>query len=364
MVWVMPRAKPLDHIDVPSDNPPVETDSGDNPSLSHAVLCPYCGSVAVEGKCQSCGGLLEPLSKQATQNDMGPWFIRDEDRPFQPGCSYATLRKLALKGRLSQKTIIRGPSSRQFWSFARNVRGVAHLLGECHNCHGPAGPDEYMCRSCGAVFEATTDRQSFGIGPIRLIPGQTPPDIVAQSIVDRENKAKTDNQRRSRHRSGAVPIGSTPRPEPALAQALQRVRHQLRSSRRIVIISVAANVVLAMTILVMSLAPKFTVGANHTTVPVPAVEPDADANAGPPVVSPLVLNDADAQQFDAARNLAATDDPADLQQAEQLLEALVSKIPADQRPAEVDDLLGRVQRRLDEQSLSNFLPPDQSAPPD
>ena len=50
------------------------------------VSCPYCGvSQPAEDLCRSCGGLYDDLSRQATQNDMGPWFVRMPNRPFQPG---------------------------------------------------------------------------------------------------------------------------------------------------------------------------------------------------------------------------------------------------------------------------------------
>ena len=42
------------------------------------VVCPYCGhaqSAAGVGaaQCAACKGLFDPLSRQATQNAMGPW---------------------------------------------------------------------------------------------------------------------------------------------------------------------------------------------------------------------------------------------------------------------------------------------------
>src|SRR5881394_2638955 len=63
-----------------------------NPTLT---VCPYCGHNSFNNaRCDQCKGLLDPLSRQASQNAMGPWFIRDEAAPFRPGCSYETLRAL------------------------------------------------------------------------------------------------------------------------------------------------------------------------------------------------------------------------------------------------------------------------------
>lgn len=142
-----------------------------------ATLCPYCGSITPTGaRCSHCRGLLDPLSRQATTNTMGPWFVRDEAQPFRPGCSYHTLVSLIDRGKVTRRTIIRGPSTRQFWMFAGKVPGVAHLLGVCHNCQEEANADDFACNNCGAVFTAEEDRQRLGLGPLMEVPGQSLPE--------------------------------------------------------------------------------------------------------------------------------------------------------------------------------------------
>ena len=107
------------------------------------LICPYCGEAQPVGeRCRACGGFFDPLSRQATHNAMGPWFVRDPERPFRPGCSYETLVQLIQRGQVTKYSIIRGPTTRQFWTVARHVPGVAHLLGYCHACDGPVDPDE------------------------------------------------------------------------------------------------------------------------------------------------------------------------------------------------------------------------------
>jgi len=167
-----------------------EHGSGGATAELQAIVCPYCGAEqAPAERCVSCGGMFEPLSRQASQNQMGPWYIRDERNPFRPGCSYATLRRLAARGAIRRDTVIRGPTTRQFWARAIHVPGVAHLLGECHNCHATAQPDDYMCASCGVVFSTPEDRQFLGLGPVRLLPGQAPPEIVARSSLTERREA-------------------------------------------------------------------------------------------------------------------------------------------------------------------------------
>lgn len=145
-----------------------------------AILCPYCGDVSPDPRrCEHCGGHFDPLSRQASQNAMGPWFIRDRVRPFRPGCSFETLRELVRRGRVTRETVIRGPTTHQFWTFAGRTPSVANLLGICHNCRGAAATEEFACRSCGASFAPETDRQHLGLAPVHLLPGQAPPEVIA-----------------------------------------------------------------------------------------------------------------------------------------------------------------------------------------
>jgi hypothetical protein len=115
---------------------------------------------------------------------MGPWFLRDTAHPFRPGCSYETLRDLVKRGRIRPDTILRGPTTRQFWNFAARTPTVANLLGLCHNCHAGVMPDDYSCAACGAVFTPDTDRQHMGLAPVHLLPGQASPEIIALASVE------------------------------------------------------------------------------------------------------------------------------------------------------------------------------------
>lgn len=145
-----------------------------------SIVCPYCGSVTPDsGRCGHCGGRFDPLSRQATQNQMGPWEIRDQRVPFRPGCSYATLTRLIEQGVLTGDAVLRGPSTRQFWMLAKHTPGVAHKLGVCHNCQAQVKPDAFSCPSCEASFEVERDRQHLGLGPARPLPGQGLPEVLA-----------------------------------------------------------------------------------------------------------------------------------------------------------------------------------------
>lgn len=128
------------------------------------IICPYCGHVQPKaGRCHDCGGLFEPLSRKATQVSMGPWTIRDRRQPFRPGCSYDVLVSMAKAGRIKGTTILRGPTTRQFWTLARNAPGVAHLVGYCHQCGHHVEGTEDACPKCQTPFRAVKVRDHLGL---------------------------------------------------------------------------------------------------------------------------------------------------------------------------------------------------------
>lgn len=152
--------------------------------LAPAEVCPYCGDVpGAPTRCLSCGAHTDPLSKQASQNEMGPWFVRDETRPFRPGCRFETIERWVRTGRVDAETVIRGPSTNQHWMRAGRVPGVARLLGWCHACRGRVEPTEVICGGCGTGLETIRDRQHLGLSPVRAIPGRHDPVQIATSLL-------------------------------------------------------------------------------------------------------------------------------------------------------------------------------------
>ena len=146
------------------------------------LICPYCGEAQpLAERCRVCRGLFEPLSRQATHNSMGPWYIRDVKRPHRPGCSYETLVKLVERGLIDRFSIIRGPTTRQFWAVAKRVPGVAHLLGYCHNCDAHVEPTHHGCPKCGVPFSAFLNRNHLGLPDIRPLPWEAELDLSDRS---------------------------------------------------------------------------------------------------------------------------------------------------------------------------------------
>jgi hypothetical protein len=84
------------------------------------------------------------------------------------------------RGRVSVESVIRGPTTHQFWTPAKRVPGIAHLLGVCHNCGSDVDGDEPECPDCHADFTHHPDRQSLGLMPVRAVPGQPVPVAAEQ----------------------------------------------------------------------------------------------------------------------------------------------------------------------------------------
>ena len=133
----------------------------DEPQL---ILCPYCGHTQTQGdRCTECGGLFEPLSRKATQITMGPWYVRDRKRPYHPGCSYEVMKKRIAAGSVKPNSIVRGPTTHQYWSLARNTPGIAHRVGYCHECRGHVKPEDTQCPHCGVAFTEPNERDQLGL---------------------------------------------------------------------------------------------------------------------------------------------------------------------------------------------------------
>ena len=128
--------------------------------------CPYCGQPrdsSDAGRCGNCNGLFEPLSEVATQLAMGPWFVRDEDRPFMPGFNEGILRQQISTGRITANTILRGPTTNQFWKLAADVPGVSRLMGTCHACHQAVEPTDTQCQFCKADLSLPNEVDVMGL---------------------------------------------------------------------------------------------------------------------------------------------------------------------------------------------------------
>ncbi|HZW11362.1 MAG TPA: hypothetical protein VFF69_15770 [Phycisphaerales bacterium] len=233
-------AEQSEHITAPTPKP-------------RSTICPYCGARTRNlSRCETCRGLFDPLSRQATQNAMGPWSIRDDARPHRPGCSYETLVRMVERGQVGPDTVLRGPSTLQFWTVARWCPGVAHLLGACHSCGYRVEPTDPACPRCGATFRAPADRQSLGLGEVRFVPGRG---------IDQAGGVEAGPPGLSAQPSDpAAPGGAAPSDDPVAAARTGRLARELAAARRWARIWLVAFVALALLVAAALVLPALDLG--------------------------------------------------------------------------------------------------------
>jgi len=207
----MPDSADHAHTPAATQRPSGHETNGARRAGSPRTICPYCGTLAPPGgPCPSCQGRFDPLSRQASQNAMGPWFVRDQATPHGPGASFETIARLVRRGRIGQDTVVRGPTTHQFWTLAKWAPGVAELLGQCHCCGAEATPDTYICSTCGTPLAIDRDRQHLGLQPVRPL---TPEQARAH---DREPSAPSQTSHRPAHPpADPPPQAGRPTPPPA-----------------------------------------------------------------------------------------------------------------------------------------------------
>ena len=135
-------------------------------SIPRFMVCPYCGSMHKDhlpDVCQHCNGPLDPESREQTRRDLGPWFVQNVSRPFAPGMRYEKLLRCMSEGQIRSTSVVRGPTTSQFWTVARKVPGLSHHFGLCHACQAPASPEDEACLTCGASFRISLDRDRMGL---------------------------------------------------------------------------------------------------------------------------------------------------------------------------------------------------------
>jgi hypothetical protein len=150
--------------------------------VQRILLCPYCGERQPPAQeCRACGGCFDEWSLKATQNDMGCWFVRDSRRPHFVGFSHEALIGAIRAGEIGMNAIVRGPTTRQYWTIARRVPGLAHFFGRCYACQAPVSETNPCCAHCGCEPTAVFDRNQLGLGPVDRIapPGDAKPDLSA-----------------------------------------------------------------------------------------------------------------------------------------------------------------------------------------
>src|SRR6266566_5403230 len=118
-------------------------------------VCPFCGTQRETdvGACLHCSLEDTPTTRSATRSKLGPWYVLQSRNPSAPGMNFATLMVLVQKGRVTARSVLRGPTTGQFWRHAAKVKGVSREFGLCWNCGGDVLKNARACAGCKRLQE-------------------------------------------------------------------------------------------------------------------------------------------------------------------------------------------------------------------
>jgi hypothetical protein len=118
-------------------------------------VCPFCGTQRETdvGPCAHCSLEDTPTTRSATRGKLGPWYVLQSRNPSAPGMNFATLMVLVQKGRVSARSVLRGPTTGQFWRYAAKVKGVSREFGLCWSCGGEVAKNARACPACKRLQE-------------------------------------------------------------------------------------------------------------------------------------------------------------------------------------------------------------------
>jgi hypothetical protein len=66
---------------------------------------------------------------------------------------FDTLMALVKRGQVTAQSVVRGPTTNQFWRFAAQVKGLSREFGVCYNCATPIEKTATICPSCNRMQE-------------------------------------------------------------------------------------------------------------------------------------------------------------------------------------------------------------------
>jgi len=128
-----------------------------------AALCCVCGhGKTTADECPECETIFSPPD-EVTRITVGGWFVHGKQHAYKPGMSYEQIKKEVDAGNVTARTIVRGPTTEQFWKLAKNTPGVAHLLGACQACAAKVDAGAGACHVCGASFGVPLDADWVGL---------------------------------------------------------------------------------------------------------------------------------------------------------------------------------------------------------
>ncbi len=135
-------------------NPESTTTAATEQSAAQKTVCPFCGLIKEDAQaCPRCTMQDTPATRQATAARIGPWYVLQTRNPSAPGMKFATLAALVERGQVTAKSVVRGPTTGQFWKLAGQVKGLSRQFGLCYSCGGQVEKNDNLCPHCRRLQE-------------------------------------------------------------------------------------------------------------------------------------------------------------------------------------------------------------------
>lgn len=161
-----------------------------------------------------------PSTRRSTGERIGPWFVLQRKNPTAPGLRLSVLLTLARRGHVTPKSIVRGPTTGQFWRYAAQVKGLSRVFGLCWHCGASVSPDATTCPKCRSAQEIPDDPDQFleshaALPVMREIPPQQfdapEPEPRAERRLPNSRRELADNREPNDRRELAdmrAPLGT------------------------------------------------------------------------------------------------------------------------------------------------------------
>lgn len=140
--------------------------------LTGKHVCPFCGVIRADQTqpCPRCTMEDTNATRSATRQRIGPWFVLQARNPSAPGMKFATLLSLVKKGHVTPRSIVRGPTTHQLWTFAAKVRGVGREFGLCNWCGEQVETTAAACPHCDRPLEPPADPDTLLESGASIVP--------------------------------------------------------------------------------------------------------------------------------------------------------------------------------------------------
>lgn len=188
--------------------------------LAGKHVCPFCGVIRADAlqPCPRCTMEDSAATRSATRQRIGPWFVLQARNPSAPGMRYVTLLSLVRKGHVTPRSIVRGPTTHQLWTFAASVRGLSREFGLCYHCGEQIDQAAPNCPHCMKMQDLPPDPDAL-LEPVPEMSVSAQPTTTETGMDG--GGTSLDLQADPYPDETPVPAPAVPRPAPPTASASQ-----------------------------------------------------------------------------------------------------------------------------------------------